>query len=444
VHFNPSITGTVSGGLSITPSNAGLNPVVVSLSGTGTAPTASVPNAVSFATPLNVAKVLPVTLTNTGNAVLDVQNARLSGDAAFSNTGNGNCGNAQLQPNQSCSAQIQFLPTAGGTFNATVTFTDDDGGQTGSTQAVSLTGTILVPGISASPTSVPFGDLVVGHLSGAATVTITNTGQANLRIDAVNLNGLNPTAFVLGTQTCTGSLIAPNNSCTANVRFAPGKATSRVANLVFVNNAGPDQNIALTGQGLRPPGASALRAASGCSDVQLSWQNPDASFFKKLIVVRNRRRYPRNVEDGVIVSHSGPAVLDKGPVQFRTYRYSLFARYGSYNGSNVFYSAGVHARAHTGRVCTPRNNGLTGDLTPTVDWTGLSGVRTYAFILQHDGKTIWVRYVKATKFGIPSNWTYNHTSHALGHGGTYTFYLYAYTSSKPNGYLIGHTTWTEK
>jgi HYDIN/CFA65/VesB family protein len=440
--FLPGSAGPTTGSLTV--SSSELPPFIVELDGTGTVPVASVPNAVSFETPLNVAQVQSVTLTNTGNAVLNVVGARVTGDAAFSGTGNGNCGNAHLAPGGSCNAQVQFDPSAGGIFNGSVTFTDDDNSVANSTQSVPLTGTIDVPGISAAPTSVPFGDLVAGHLSGTQTVTVTNTGKANLRIDAVNINGLAPGSFVLGAETCTDGLIAPNGTCTANVRFAPAKAANRVANLVFVNNAGPDQNVALTGQGLAPADASSVRAAAGCSDAFLTWQNPDMNFFKKVLVVRNSRRYPRNPSDGTKVRHTGPELLDTAPRQFHTYRYTLFARYGSYNGERHFYSTGVHAKIRTGRICTPRNNGLNGDLTPKLDWTAYNGARSYAFILQHGGKTIWVRYPKKTLFQFPTSWSYKGTTHALGHGSTYVLYLYAYTRTRPNGIIIGHTTWTEK
>ena len=120
---------------------------------------------VSFATPRNVPQTKAVTLTNTGNAELDVAHATLTGDATFTNPGTGNCGGAQLQPSQSCSAQITFLPTTAGTSNATVTFTDDDGSVAGSTQVVALQGNALLPNIQATPTSVSFPDVALGRIS---------------------------------------------------------------------------------------------------------------------------------------------------------------------------------------------------------------------------------------------------------------------------------------
>jgi hypothetical protein len=309
---------------------------------------------------------------------------------------------------------------------------------------VQLVGTVKVPGILANPTTVPFGTLVEGRISNGTAVTVKNTGDADLHISNVKIGGLNAGAFVLGSENCTDGAIAPNDTCSASVRFAPSKAAGRTATLVFVNNAGADQSVPLTGEGQRPPDGSHLRAAAGCTDASLSWQNPDALMFKKEIVVRARRHYPTSVKDGVIVKHSGPSLVDPGPTQFHTYRYTLFSRYGSYNGEKVFYSAGLHAKIHTGRICTPRNGGLIGDLTPTVDWTSYTGARAYAFILQRSGKTIWVHYVKKSRFHIPVSWRYGGAARGLTHGSTYSLFLYAYTRHRPNGVTIGQTTWSER
>src|SRR6478735_460257 len=169
VTFSPASAGAKTGVLSIS-SNAGAT--VVSLTGNGAVPQASVDASVSFATPRNVPQTKSVTLTNTGNAVLDVAGATLTGDATFTNAGTGDCGNAQLQPSHSCSAQITFLPTTAGTSNATVTFTDDDGSVAGSTQAVALQGNALLPSIQATPTSVSFPGVALGRITNVRHVVV--------------------------------------------------------------------------------------------------------------------------------------------------------------------------------------------------------------------------------------------------------------------------------
>jgi len=438
VDFLPGAAGPAQGTLTIISNQ--LPPFPVELDGNGTQPQASVPGTVSFATPLNVPQVLAVTLQNVGQAPMNVQQATLSGNAEFT-TASGDCGSATLNPGQSCSAQIRFLPTANGSVQGTVSFLDD---APDSPQQVTITGTVLVPGIHASPTSLAFGNVTDGHLSTSRKVTITNTGQADLRISSVVLGGRNVKSFKLTGQSCTDAAIAPSNSCIATVAFGPVHSGNRVGTLTFVNNAGPDQAIPLSGQGVPPPDATAVRAASGCGDVKLTWTPPDGQFFRKIVIFRRSRAYPQYPGDGTFVEHSGQSVVDTAPKQFHTYRYTLFAQYSSYNGEHTVYSAGVHAKAHTGRICAPRNNSVIRDLSPNVEWLRYTGARAYAFILQRSGKTIWVHYATRREFQIPSSWTYDRQRRELAHGGSYTFYLYAYTSRRPNGVAIGHTTWLEK
>ena len=206
VSVSPTVTGPLSGALSIS-SNDPASPTAVSLTGTGTVPQASVDAWVGFATSRNVPQTLPVTLKNTGTAELDVAQVSLVGDGTFSNVG-GNCGGA-LAPGGSCSAQIKFLPTTSGTSNATLTFTDDDGSVPGSNQQVSLQGTVLLPGIQATPTSASFPNVALGRISSVTQVMIKNTGAADLTISSLRRGGNAPKSFVLGRQTCTGSAIAP-------------------------------------------------------------------------------------------------------------------------------------------------------------------------------------------------------------------------------------------
>jgi hypothetical protein len=443
VSFAPTIPGALTGVLSIA-SNDPASPTAVSLTGTGTEPQASVDASVSFATPRNVPQTKAITLTNTGNAVLDVDHATLAGDATFTNPGTGNCGGATLAPSQSCSAQITFLPTTAGTSNATVTFTDDDASVAGSTQVVSLQGNALLPNIQASPTSVSFPDVALGRITDVTHVMITNSGTAGLTISGLSLAGSAPQSFVLGKQTCTGAAIAPGNTCRVNVRFAPKRLGGRLATLVVANDAGPNLRVGLGGNGQAPADASNLRSATSCQSARLTWRPPDAAGFSNMVLVRKAKRYPRNPEDGVQVKHRAGVANDTAPRQFHTYRYALFAIYRSYNHTHTYRSPGLRIKVHLGRICQPRDGGTISDLTPKVDWTKYTGTRSYAFILQRGSSTLLVRYPRKSFFQFARTWTYRHSRHALAKGGTYHFYLYAYTRRHRNGVIIGHTTWTER
>lgn len=86
------------------------------------------------------------TLTNNGDAALDITSIVASGD--YSQT---NACPASLPGGSSCTIQVSFTPTAAGPRNGTVTVVDDDP-VTGQ-QTLSLTGTGLDYSVSASPAS---------------------------------------------------------------------------------------------------------------------------------------------------------------------------------------------------------------------------------------------------------------------------------------------------
>jgi hypothetical protein len=444
VDYRPSAAGPITGQLSI--SSQQLAPYVVQLNGNGTVPVA-VPNGpVTFATPVGVAEVLSVTLTNQGDAPLVVTGVSLTPgtDAAFTRlVGQGTCGGAVVAGGDSCSARVQFLPTSNGTYTGALQFTDDSNSIPGSTQQVQLSGTVLVPGIDANPSSLQFGQRTAGRISKPLPVTITNTGQLSLRVTELTVGGSNPANFVLGVETCTDAPIAPNDSCTANVRFAPRGGGQRVAALMVSSNAGT-LNISLTGRGVPPPPVTGARAASGCSDAALSWGNPDAAGFRHVVLVRNSKRYPRRPSDGAVVRHQTGGTVDTAPRQFHVYYYALFAVYASFDHSRAITSPAVDLRVHTGRICRPRDGGLVRDLTPLVDWTAYPRARSYAFILQKGGHTISVRYRRHSNYQFPKRWRYAGGYHALARRSTYVLYLYAYTARRPGGKLIGHTTFSER
>ncbi|MDR3573793.1 MAG: choice-of-anchor D domain-containing protein [Anaerolineaceae bacterium] len=108
---------------------------------------------------------------------------------------------------------------------------------------------VLSPAFSASPTSWDFGLINNTWLnSPAKTFTITNTGQANMAIG----NSLQPPAhFSISSDTCSGALLAPANSCSFNVNFMPSSQLGiQSGSIVVPDNApGNPHQIALSGNG---------------------------------------------------------------------------------------------------------------------------------------------------------------------------------------------------
>jgi hypothetical protein len=141
VTFTPSATGARNGTLAITDDSdyAPGSTQTVSLAGTGTAPVAEVSHTgLTFGGQLaNTASAAQaVTLSNSGDAALTVSNIATSANFRQTN----DCGSS-VAPGASCSINVTFTPSAGGSLSGTLTITDNSNGVAGSTQTISLSGT---------------------------------------------------------------------------------------------------------------------------------------------------------------------------------------------------------------------------------------------------------------------------------------------------------------
>jgi hypothetical protein len=149
----------------------------------------------------------------------------------------------QLQPAQSCAANILFKPTASGTRTATLNFFDS---ATGSPQTVALTGTGTggTSGtVSISPSPLQFGSVNVGA-SSTLTATLKNGSSTAITINPPTITGM--TADFSNTSNCPSSLGA-TLSCTINVTFKPTTTGLRTATLT-VSGSSP-QTVSLSGTG---------------------------------------------------------------------------------------------------------------------------------------------------------------------------------------------------
>jgi len=112
------------------------------------------------------------------------------------------------------------------------------------------------PAASVSPTSISFGNQVVGTKSSQHTVTVTNTGNASLVIAVNGVTVTDPTDFKISSDTCatssTGSTVAPGQSCTFVLTFTPASVATFSATVHISDNAvGSPQAVALTGRGVK-------------------------------------------------------------------------------------------------------------------------------------------------------------------------------------------------
>ena len=138
VTFQPTFSGPVTGAVTIT-DYAANSPQTVGLTGTGTAPVASLtPASLTFSpqTMGTTSASQQVALTDTGSGSLAVTGVATT--AGFGETNN--CGGS-VAAGGSCTINVTFSPMAGGSLTGTLTVTDNENGVAGSTQSVALSGT---------------------------------------------------------------------------------------------------------------------------------------------------------------------------------------------------------------------------------------------------------------------------------------------------------------
>jgi hypothetical protein len=250
VGFSPSAPGDRTGTITMA-DDAADGPQMVSLSGTGASSgvNLSVTNLSFNNQPVGTTSAASmVTLTNNGNANLTISTVTITGTNAgdFSKSADA-CSGATVTPNNSCTVNVTFTPSAPGSRTATLSFADN---AYNSPQAVGLSGTGTSSGVNLSTTSLSFNNQAVGTTSAANGVTLTNNGSANLTISTDTITGTNAGDFAKSADTCSGATVAPNGTCSVNIEFAPSAPGNRTASLIFSDNAANSpQTVSLSGTG---------------------------------------------------------------------------------------------------------------------------------------------------------------------------------------------------
>jgi len=186
-----------------------------------------------------------VTLTDSGDAVLNLTSIIASGDFALVTTGS-SCpyGGGTVAPGTKCTIDVTFKPTATGSRTGTVTITDNG---LGSPQTVQLTGTGILSAPNVSPTSLSFNGQLVGTTSTSQPVTLTNTSPV-----ALNITSLVISSGWTQSNNCLPS-VAANASCTINISFQPTVFGPQNGTLMLTDYAlNSPQTVTLSGTGLGP------------------------------------------------------------------------------------------------------------------------------------------------------------------------------------------------
>ncbi len=187
-----------------------------------------------------------INITNTGTAALTVSSVT-SNNTAFAVTHT--C--TTVAVNGSCTVTTTFTPGSAAAATGTLSIVTNAGTQT---VALSGTGTAApapVVGLSSSAAQA-FGNVNVGATGTAKTITLSNTGNADL----TGINITAPAGFTVA-GTCGATLAAPvapatSTSCDIITNFAPTAAGAASGNLSIATTNGGTPTVALSGTGTQP------------------------------------------------------------------------------------------------------------------------------------------------------------------------------------------------
>ena len=242
VTFTPSQLGPLSASITVSDSDPS-SPQTVPLSGTGVV---SGPNVtlssvnLDFTTQLlgTTSPAQVITLSNYGSESLSITDMSINVPFKETNT----CAKS-LAVGVSCTINVTFTPGAIGSFNGTLSITDN---ASDSPQTVSSSGTgtevELNPGSLTFSCTIPDGGASCSASS--QTITLTNTGATALSITSLTATGASEFSQ---TNTCGASLGA-GGSCSITVSFSSSSTGSFSGDVVVVDNGGGSpQQVALSG-----------------------------------------------------------------------------------------------------------------------------------------------------------------------------------------------------
>ena len=188
-----------------------------------------------------------VTLSNTGDAALEISDAAITGDQVFVTD---LTLPITLNPGATQDVSVSFTPDDAIAFDAVMNLTHDGGN---SPLQISMSGEgiepvlVLVP----DPGQLDFGGIVVGSTSQQQLISLTNSGLAAVAIGNLGISGGQAGDFSLDAamDSCSGVELAIGQDCSFAVQFQPIQTGGRSAQVDVPSDAG-ELTVAVQGQGL--------------------------------------------------------------------------------------------------------------------------------------------------------------------------------------------------
>lgn len=199
-------------------------------------------------------------LRNAGSEAFQVGSGEIIGSGAFS-TGSSPCYGSTLQPGESCWVSVYFGPYDAAEYTAQ--FRVNVGSYSFSADLSGVGGRAVF-----APDSSPadFGAAKVDSAGTTREIQVTNVGNMPGGVFIAVISGGAVGSFRLLDESCTGVALAPEATCTLQVRFQPLSEGVKKATLSLFGEGDGGTQIVLTGVGSTPdPAPPGLPSGGGAT-----------------------------------------------------------------------------------------------------------------------------------------------------------------------------------
>lgn len=254
-------------------------------------------------------------LTNTGTAALSLSGLAFAGAQASDfrlHSSNTCTATTSLAPSSSCTLVVQYDPAAAGSSSATLTLSSN---AANSPHTLTLSGTATPtprPQIAPDASQLVFASAMVGT-SSTLSLTVTNSGNADLNFSSLPIAGAAAGDFTRGGSCAVGTPVAPAATCTVSVTFVPTAAGTRLAALTLNSDASNNAawNVALSGTATPIPAPVATLSTTGWTPpFEFGSQTVGGLYPNRTVTLTNTGTAPLVISavtvDGTGFSHANP------------------------------------------------------------------------------------------------------------------------------------------
>jgi len=251
VRFTPKTHGAQSGTITIN-SNASSSPSNVAVSGTGVDRRLSADRpTVSFGDQRVKTRspTQTLTLTNKGGDPVRITNVARHGSGGRDFIVSAPAWPFTIPAGGVATVTVAFQPSTTGLRSGAVEFDSNACGAP--VLRVGLVGTGVVPNVAVDPSLVDLGSSPTGVESAPTSVTVTNGGEASLKITAVQITGADADDFALSGLPVMPATLKPRDSFVFSVTMTPTQTGLRTAAIDVLSDDpdAPTFTVALTGGG---------------------------------------------------------------------------------------------------------------------------------------------------------------------------------------------------